>query len=99
MKNCDPKKDCLIIPFPKECFDFCVEKILRVARPTDKINILGMDKNLADAIFNAYNNGKRPISSFKDLERSLDNAEIRKIRTVFLNLSQEQLDHFLPRLR
>lgn len=99
MKNCDPNKDCLIIPFPKECFDFCVEKILRVARPEDKTNILGMDKDLAQAIFRAYNSRRRQIKSFNDLESALNSNQIRQIRVIFLNLSQEQLNHFLPRLR
>ncbi|MEM7487388.1 MAG: hypothetical protein AAF348_19440 [Bacteroidota bacterium] len=99
MAKCNPKRDCLIIPFPKKCFDFCVEKILRVSRPVDKINILGMDEDLAQAIFRAYNYGAKPIISFDDLESSLNSFQIGQIRMIFHNLSQEQLDHFIPRLK
>ncbi len=98
MKNCDPKKDCLSIPFPKECFDFCIERILRVATPADKVRILGMDKDLAESIFQAYNYGERTIRTFKDLERSLDSNKIKQIKAIFLHLTQEQLNHFTRKM-
>ena len=97
MKNCDTS-DCLSLPLREACFDFCVEKILRVATPVEKISILGMDEDLANAIFTAYNYGKVPISSFSDLERVLNQNQISQIRTIFKNLTQNQLDHFVPKL-
>lgn len=98
MANCDPKKDCLSIPFPPECFEFCIEQILRVATPEDKIRILGMDEKLAHAIFRAYNYGRRPIRSFNDLKQALSTNQINSIKSIFANLTQEQLNHFISKL-
>lgn len=98
MAKCDPQKDCLSIPFPLECFDFCIEQILRVATPEEKIRVLGMDENLAHAIFSAYNYGSRTIRSFKDLKKALSGPQINSIRAIFNNLTQEQLDYFIPKL-
>ena len=95
MARCDPQKDCLKIPIPPKCFDFCVEKILSVATPEDKVKVLGMDKDLAHNIFHAYNSGRR-IRSFRDLERKLSPTQIKRIRVVFLNLNQKQLNYFTP---
>ena len=98
MANCEIKKDCLSIPFPPKCFDFCIEKILRVATRDDKIRVLGMNEDLAHAIFQAYNNGKKPIRSFNDLKQALSETQIRNIEKIFYNLTQNQLNYFIPKL-
>ena len=98
MANCDPKRDCLRIPIPPKCFEFCIEQILRVATPEEKITVLGMDENLAHIIFNAYNYGKRPIRSFDDLKQELSEVQINNIKLIFNNLTQIQLNHFIPKL-
>ena len=97
MGNCDTKKDDLIIPFPPKCFDFCIEQILRIAKPSDKIRVLGMDEGLAEAISRAYNYGKSPIRSFNDLSKVLSEAQINAIRLIFENLTQRQLDYFISK--
>ena len=93
MAKCKPKKDCLKFPIPPKCFKFCIEQILRVARPADKIEVLGMNENLAEAIFRAYNYGPR-IRSFDDLAKSLNTSQVEQIINIFENMSQSQLDFF-----
>jgi len=98
MGKCKPNRDCLKIPFPPECFKFCVEQILRVARPKEKIEILGMDRDLAEAIFRTYNYGRKSIKSFDDLSRSLSHSQNQRLIDIFSNLNQSQLDYFIVRI-
>lgn len=97
MAECN-SEDCLSAPFPRKCAEYCIERVLRVARPEEKINILGMDRSLAEAIFEAYNSG-RPVNSFNDLRNKLTSYQVDSIKEVFNNISQSQLNHFTPRLK
>lgn len=89
--------DCLSIPFPRKCAEYCIERVLSIARPEEKIKILGMEQSLAESIFKAYNSG-RPVNSFNDLRSKLTSQQIASIRMIFDNISQSQLNHFLSRL-
>jgi len=96
MTECNPE-DCLSVPFPRKCSEYCIERILIIAKPDEKINILGMNKRLADAIFRAYNSGF-PVTTFNDLQNKLTSEQVNSIKMVFDNLKQSQLDHFIRRL-
>lgn len=97
MAECNPEV-CLSIPFPKRCAEYCMERVLSVARPEEKINILGMGRSLAEAIFRAYNTGK-PVNTFDDLTKKLTFEQVDSIKMAFGNIDQSQLNHFVSRLR
>ncbi len=97
MAECNPEV-CLKIPFPSKCAEYCIERVLRVARPNEKVEILGMDRSLAGAIFEAYNSGNR-INSFDDLRDKLTFEQVASIKSIFANISQEQLNYFVSRMR
>lgn len=97
MDECNPDV-CLSVPFPRKCAEYCIERVLSVARIEEKINVLGMKRNLAEAIFRAYNTGI-PIVTFEDLQNKLTAEQVNLIKMVFYNLKQEQLNHFISRLR
>lgn len=84
--------DCTLIPFKEECLKYCTEEILSKANKDEKQSILGFDRPLADAIYNAYNS--RSIRSFEDLERTLSPSQVATILNTFRGLTQAQLDYF-----
>lgn len=97
MAECNPDV-CLSVPFPKKCAEYCMERVLSVARPEEKRSVLGMEDDLAEAIFSAYNTGSS-INSFDDLRNKLTPQQIDAIKSIFNNLDQSQLNHFLPKMR
>ncbi|MBZ0099715.1 MAG: hypothetical protein K8F30_11550 [Taibaiella sp.] len=42
--------DCTKVPFPEECVEYCIERILRVATPEEKQLVLGFSPSLAHNI-------------------------------------------------
>ena len=95
--SCDPKIHCVSFPFPKRCRDFCIERILRAATPSEKVNILNMRPELAHNIFQAYNIGSQ-INSFAELKEKLSDDNISEIRAVFSKITVEQFEYFKPRI-
>ncbi len=59
-------RDCVIDPIKSECFDFCIELILKTATVEEKVLILGIKNSTANAIFRAYNSHPA-IENFDDL--------------------------------
>ncbi len=94
MNTCDFSKDCSKIPIPGKCVKFCLERILRNATVEEKQLILGLNKNLSDAIYNAYN-GPYDINSFEDLERQLEPQQVENLLESFNKINQYQLNYFL----
>jgi hypothetical protein len=88
-----PDCNCTILPWSDDCFNVCIEKILRKATPEQKRNILHIRADTASAIFNAYQ--RYSINSFEDLAEHLSLLQIQEIISVFRNLTQEQLNYFL----
>jgi hypothetical protein len=84
--------DCLMIPIPSECVEYCLEKILKNATVEEKQLILGLDKSLATAIFKAYNTF--PINSFTDLKNNLTILQTEILLEKFKNINQFQLNYF-----
>jgi hypothetical protein len=89
MATCSFERDCLKFPFPKDCHDFCVEQILRRINPQQKIEILGISPDTAQALYRIYN--RNNISSYADLIRYLTPAQVSEIKQVFQNITNEQL--------
>lgn len=84
--------DCSKLPFKKECLKYCIEQILRTATPEEKQLVLGLGKQLTNAIFNAYS--KDVVNSFEDLEVLLTPIQIDTLILKFESLSQYQLNYF-----
>jgi len=88
--------DCTKIPFSDDCLEYCIEKILRVATPEEKQNIIGLSKDLAQKIFLAYN--AHSINSFYDLRQYISDSEVVDLRNKFKNLNEFQMTYFKNKL-
>ena len=93
MATCDFNRDCLKVPFPKACFDFCMHKILEKITPEQKVEILGLSPTTAQATFYAFNNFR--ISSFVDLQQYLTIEQIDEISQKFKTLTQGELNQLM----
>ncbi len=90
--NCDFKRDCSKVPIPNKCVEYCLERILRNASVEEKQLVLGLEENLAIAIFKAYN--ASTINSFSDLKRRLTTEQADSLVMKFKTINQFQLNYF-----
>lgn len=92
MAECNFDRDCTIVPIPRKCVDYCLEKVLSTATLEEKQLIIGLSKDLAIAIYEAYQS--RNINSFDDLRQYLSPTAIQQVTEKFLQINQYQLNYF-----
>lgn len=90
---CNFNVDCTKIPIPSRCVKFCLEKYLRTLNIVEKQLILGLDKELANAIYTAYNS-PLGVNSYEDLESQLSEDQNSVLLNKFKNINQFQLNYF-----
>lgn len=90
-RPCDFTRDCIKVPIPQKCLNYCLERILRACTVEEKQLVLGFPNDLAMKIFSIYN--KFDINSYKDLSGHLKPSERRFIYYAFRRLSQYQLNY------
>lgn len=90
MPNCNFEEHCITLPFPPKCADFCIFGILSNITVEHKVNILGLTRETAEAIYRAFNSFH--IKDFYGLERFLSKIQISELRNAFSSLTQEKLD-------
>lgn len=93
MSDCNYHKDCSKVPIAKKCLPYCLERILRTATIEEKQLIVGLDQNLSQAVYNAYN-GFITIDSFEDLSSQLKPEQIATLLNKFEQITQFQLNYF-----
>ena|SRR5690242_16847450 len=93
MATCNYVRDCLKVPIPSRCVEYCLENFLRTTTLEEKQLILGLDANLAKAISTAYSISF--INSFDDLRRILTTEQVDLLLDKFRQINQFQINYII----
>jgi hypothetical protein len=90
MPNCT-EESCESAPIPEGCGHYCVQHMLKQTTREELELILGLSKELAETIYNAYH-GPFAINNFEDLH--LTALQANEVVEKVMSLNQYQLDYF-----